>query len=94
MRRKLLEINGLLLPSYLLILLFEKNTKEMLLKWTYGDFGLMGTFCPLKLAFTYSEKLFFLPKWVSKSLAKVTIVTSWSTKTLTTSCLLLIGQQP
>jgi hypothetical protein len=38
MRRKLLEVNGLLLPSYLLILLFEKIMKEMLLKWTYGDF--------------------------------------------------------
>jgi hypothetical protein len=39
MKRKLLEINGLLLPSTLLILLFEKKRK----KKCYPN-GLMGTF--------------------------------------------------
>jgi hypothetical protein len=28
----------LLLPNYLIISKFETNTKEMLLKWTYGIF--------------------------------------------------------
>jgi len=35
MENQLLEIDGLLLPKYLIILVFEKHTKEMPPKWIY-----------------------------------------------------------
>jgi len=36
--KKLFQINGLLIFKYIVILMLEKNTKEMLPKWIYMGF--------------------------------------------------------
>jgi hypothetical protein len=55
--KNLFQINGLLLFKYIVILMFEKNTKEMLPKWIY-----MGFF--IHLSFVHSTLHSFMTNMI------------------------------